>query len=324
MAAVTDLQAAPLLLSLLFRDHPKLALIQAIAWLDPLSLGQRLPDEDLEFDYDDEDELVVGLHVCRQCFPGVYSGANHLLMQGIPELDVKRYLCEGINAHLVTPLQTLEDLRYGPPLDCYGINPELVAECDQPSHPVYRSRAVLALLGVTVGDGTTIEDWSRGSAAADVIRYSLERCAAPVYQDVGALLAWLFSASGNSLVDWSRDEMWESGSSLPEWTPNDIDFVNEMSREADEMMASAIRGLDTLEQDAALRKVLVHHLKTVFKYIDKKGNTTHARAILSDDECATFAKRLVWPERDGECAASQADHDPRLLPLRDHPAPPAG
>src|SRR5579859_7977346 len=121
MAALNDLQTAPLLLSLLFGDDPRLALIQAIAWLDPLSLGERQPDEYIEFDYDAEDELTVGLHVCRQCFPGVYAGANQLLMRGVHAHEVKRYLCEGISAHLVTPVDHLEELRYGPPLDCYGI-----------------------------------------------------------------------------------------------------------------------------------------------------------------------------------------------------------
>ncbi|MHB8751612.1 MAG: hypothetical protein ACYDBJ_20785, partial [Aggregatilineales bacterium] len=116
MAAMNDLQTAPLLLSLLFGQDPRLALIQAVAWLDPVSLGQRQPEEYIEFDYDDEDELTIGLHICRQCFPGVYARANHLLMGGASEYEVKRYLCEGISAHLVTPVYYLEDLRYGPPL----------------------------------------------------------------------------------------------------------------------------------------------------------------------------------------------------------------
>ncbi|MHB8625532.1 MAG: hypothetical protein ACYDBJ_00645 [Aggregatilineales bacterium] len=324
MAAVTDLQIAPRLLLLLFGEDPRLTLIQATAWLDPLGLSHRPPDDDAEFNSDDEDALTVGLHVCRQCFPGIYAGANQLLLSGAREVAVKDFLCDGINAQLVTPLRDLEDLRYGPPLECFGIDLEQLADWEEPGHPIERINAIFALFGVTFTGRSMAGEWSRATCAAEVIRLSVENCTVPVYQDLFALLAWLFSASGNTLVDWSQEDLWESGAETADWTPEEVEFVNAMSQEACDLMASAYRGLDAFTQDAALSTMLARHLKTVFRQIDTKGKNAHARPHLSERECVALARGLVWPDGDGDRPSSEANADGSPVSVRDHPAPDPG
>jgi len=164
MAASAELNAVPLLLSWLMQNSPTLALLQAVAWFDPTSLHDPIGEMYIDFDYDAEDELSAGLHVCRACFPNLYAGANALLMQGWPERDLARFICEDISAQLVIPIDSLEALGYGPPLECYGVDPTLLAEVDEPEHLIYRSRAVYALFGLAIDGDEMDGEWSTCTA----------------------------------------------------------------------------------------------------------------------------------------------------------------
>ncbi len=303
MAAINDLQMAPLLLSTLFTDDPRLSLIQAIAWLDPASLEGNPPDEDVEFNYDGEDELTSALHVCRRCFPEVYAAANQLLLQGVSPQDVEHYLCTGINAHLVTPLDHLEDSRYGPPLECYGVDVTLLESADESEQPYTLFAPAFALFRITVGHDHPADVWQRAGIAATVLQHSLENRTAPPYEDLCALISWMFSISGNTLIDWSQEALWENGTELPDWTLDEIDFINDMTHEAHEMMDAVIRSKEALEDDTVLCNALERNLKHIFKTLDKKGKT-HARTHYSDAECTALAHCLTWPDRDGDSTAS--------------------
>ncbi len=323
MAALTDIQVAPMMLSLLFGNDSKQSLIQAIAWFDPMSLNESQTADD-NFDAYAEDEIMVGMYICRACFPAIYAGANALLMQNRSEREIERYLCEGISAHLVTSVDSLEEARYGPPLECYGIDATLLSEGDEPSHPMHRVTALFELFGISLNRTSQESTWSQAGTAALVLRLSLENHSGQIYQDLFLLLAWLFSASGNSLVDWSQDEMWESGVEMFCWTPEDIAFVNEMTREAQDIMASVWRGLTTLEQDTALHEAFICNLKSVYSQLARKGKKSDARTHFTDAECAALARRVKWPERNDNGITNQADHDAGVLSVRDHPAPPTG
>ena len=280
---------------------PTLTLLQAVAWFDPTSLHDPTGEAYIDFDYDAEEELTAGLYVCRACFPDLYAGANALLMQGWPERDVERFICEGINAQLVTPIESLEALRYGPPLECYGVDPTLLAEVDDPEHLLYRSRAVYALFGLAIETDEMDGEWSTAQLVADILHHSLKAQSASDYHNLNALLSWMFSASGNSLVDWSQEAMWESGAEYPDWSPEDIAFVNDMTREAQAIMSSAESGMALIENNSSLRKVLQRNIRTIYKQIERKEKK-HARTYLTDDECGALAYRLTWPERNGRDA----------------------
>jgi hypothetical protein len=322
MAPVADLHIAPLLLALLCGNDPKQALVQAIAWFDPASLSEPASDETIDFDYDAEDEMTVGLFICRQCFPTVYAGANGLLLHSAHERDVTRYLLHGINAHLLMPVQSLEDARYGPPLECCGIDAELLTEGDEPDHPMHRAKPLFALFGVSLTDTSSASRWSIATAAVHILRLSLEERPEAVYQDLFWLLGWLFSSSGNTLVDWSQDDLWESGAEMPEWTPEEVEFLNELALEARTIMASVWRGMDALEQNAPLHRALVRNINHLYRQFDKKGMKTNARFHVTDADCLALARRVIWPECDGDGADRSPDAATGVLSVRDHPAPP--
>jgi len=306
MAALTELHAAPLLLSRLMQSSPTLALLQAVAWFDPTSLHDPTGEAYIDFDYDAEDELTAGLHVCRACFPNLYASANALLMQGWPERDLARFICEGINAQLVTSIESLEALRYGPPLECYGVDPTLLAEVDEPEHLIYRSCAVYALFGLAIDSDEMDGEWSTARLVADILHHSLKAQSASDYHDLDALLSWMFSASGNSLVDWSQEAMWESGAEYPDWSLEDIAFENDMTSEAQDIMSAAEHGMALVESNLALSKALQRNIRTLYKQIERREKR-NARSYFTDDECGALARRLTWPERNGERAQCPPD-----------------
>jgi len=94
-------------------------------------------------------------------------------------------------------------------------------------------------------------------------------------------------------VDWSQEAMWESGAEYPDWSPEDIAFVNDMTREAQAIMGAAEGGMALVEDNAAVRKALQHNIQIVNKYIQKREKK-HARTYLTDDECGALAHRLAW------------------------------
>jgi hypothetical protein len=315
MATLNDLQTAPFLISLLGQNNPRLTLIQSIAWFDPLDLDPTFLDYPYDFDYNLDDLVTAGLVVCRQCFPADYVRAAHLLIQGTSEQELAHFLRDRINAHLVCPIQDLEDLRAGPPLECFGF--------DRNEAPGYEQKS-------TMQDGLQLlERIARvlpRSASLDVtdttriLSLSLANQQAPTYQDLKILLAWLTNTTGNTLADLSYEELMNGGIELPDWTPDNIEFVNEVATEAEQIITAVERALDSLEQDSALDAALTYNLQRIAQHASRNRKQGHDR-ILSEPECAALGQRLVWPERPGERAPDEADAHTDVLPLRHHSSP---
>ncbi len=219
MAALADLQAAPLLLSALMSDDPRLQLVNAIAWLDPARLTERESDPRyIDFDYDAEDDLSVGLYICRECFPAVYAGAVQLQWQGVDERAIGRYLMQGINPQLTVPVQSLDELRYGPPVAFCGVSLPVQEPEDIDQLPYDQLLPVFALFGLSVDEDRSDDVEQAAYAAARVLVESLNARAESVYQDLANLLTWMFSMSGNTAVDYTAEAFWENGYETAEWS----------------------------------------------------------------------------------------------------------
>jgi len=177
---------------------------------------------------------------------------------------------------------------------------------DDPEHLIYRSRAVYALFGLAINSDEMDGEWSTARLVADILHHSLKAQSASDYHDLSALLSWMFSASGNSLVDWSQEAMWESGAEYPDWSLEDIAFVNDMTREAEVIMGAAESGMALVESNPTLNKALQRNIRTIYKQIERREKK-HARTYLTDDECGALTCRLAWPKCDGEHAHGTSD-----------------
>ena len=303
MAALTDLQVAPLLLSALMSDDPRLQLVNAIAWLDPARLTERESDpHDIDFDYDAEDDVSVGLYICRECFPAVYAGAVQLQWQGLDERAIGRYLLHGINAQLVVPVQSLDELRYGPPVAFCGVSLPMFEPEDTDQFSYDQLLPLFALFGLSADEDRPDAVEQAAYAAARVLIESLTARAEPIYQDLAHLLTWLFSTSGNTAVDYTAEVFWENGYDTAEWSPADIALINEINGEAQALIASALNAVQALDEDNALRQAFSRNVKAVLNAVRKtlkKGNPDHARTRHTNGavDPAAFIRHARWPDR---------------------------
>ena len=133
------------------------------------------------------------------------------------------------------------------------------------------------------------------------IARSLHEQADPALQQVGWLFGWLFSCTGNSLVD-ATDEMLSELQPLA-WDPEDIAFAIEMIEEANGIMRDAMAGLEILKTTPDLRAALERHIATLSRELKQKGKL---------DEQSI---RLEWTGLGGG-AERTAVADPELLLVR--------
>ncbi|MBW7880997.1 MAG: hypothetical protein H3C32_17010, partial [Anaerolineae bacterium] len=201
------------------------------------------------------------------------------------ELD--RLICSSISAKGI-PLDDLCMMSWGIPLYAYGA--ELTVSEFYAAHPDLLT--ILALFGVEVPDdvGEQVDVPERAYDIGRALALNLHAQDDPALRQVGWLLGWLFSSTGNSLVDCS-DEALADIEPLS-WASDDVAFAVEMIEEANDIMADAMAGLQQLLAVPPLLAALQRNIMLV----QKKGNR---------DE---HLSHLEWPRtQDGADRTAVAD-----------------
>ena len=260
------------LLATAMLDDPLLALANAVAWLDPL---WETSDDDL---YDEGDGVGMALCITRSAFPDIYAGAVERIRSGASEKELDSFICGAISQRGIS-LDNMEFLGYGIPLTACGI------ELSDPD--LYAARADLLplvdLFGIHPEPGHyNMEVPDCAYTAGRIIADSLVQQTDERLQQVGWALAWLFSCSGNTLIDFDDESMAE----IPplSWDENDLAFAIELIEEADSIMADVTAGLTLLEANPVLFAALKANIQRTYKTIAKqKGKQDEPRI------------RLEWP-----------------------------
>lgn len=275
------------------RDDSFLLLANAVAWLDPL---WTLDAYDMELE---EDGLGIALVVARRAFPDIYAGAVERIRAGESEAALDRFICREITRRGI-PLDTLESMSYGIPLDAAGAlleDPDFYRQ-----HPDVLP--ILALFGIDPErEMYTVEvpdaAYKAGCAAADsLLKQPDER-----WRQVGWTLSWLYSCSGNSVVDLD----YESMSDIPplSWEAEDVAFAIELIEEATGIMADVSAGLSWLQNTPTALAQLGDNVRRIFRKMKSmKGKAGDDPRI-----------RLEWTpvgDRDGGTTFA----DPEFLQLR--------
>jgi hypothetical protein len=280
------------LLAAALLDDPLLALANAVCWLDPL---WEFADDDV---YEEDDGVGLALCITRGAFPDIYAGAVERIRSGASEKELDTFICGEISAKGI-PLDNLEFLGYGIPLTACGI------ELSDPD--LYAARPdllpLVELFGIRPEPGHyNVEVPDCAYTAGRIIADSLVKQADERLQQVGWALAWLFSCSGNSLVDFDDESLAE----IPPltWDADDLAFAIELIEEADGIVQDVNAGLERLESSPDLLAALSAHVKHIYKAISRqKGKKDEPRI------------RLEWPPLDaGGDGAAVAD--PELLLVR--------
>jgi hypothetical protein len=280
------------LLAAALLDDPLLALANAVCWLDPL---WEFADDDV---YEEDDGVGLALCITRGAFPDIYAGAVERIRSGASYNDLDSFICGAISQRGI-PLDNLEFMGYGIPLTACGI--------DLSDPELYAARPDLLplvdLFGIRPEPGHyNVEVPDCAYTAGQIIADSLVKQADERLQPVGWALAWLFSCSGNSLIDFDD----ESLSEIPPltWDEDDLAFAVDLIAEADGMMQDVNAGLKLLEENPTLFSVLEANVRRTYKAIARRKGKNHEPRI-----------RLEWPPLDtgGDGAAVV---DPELLLVR--------
>lgn len=269
-----------------------LLLASTVAVLDPF-----WDDFEDEIDYE-TDPLTIALQVTRGAFPDLYADAIERMRAGAPYAELDRLLCRGISAKGI-PIDDLETIGWGIPLVALGV------ELEDPEFYAVHSDLlpILAPFGVEIPEGETYRiDVPEGIyQVGSAIAHSLHEQTDLALQQVGWLLGWLFSCTGNSLVDYS-DEMLGEIQPLS-WSKEDIAFAVEMIEEANGILRDAMAGLDILKTIPDLMAVLECHVTTLSRELKQKGKLNEQSI------------RLEWAGVDGG-AERAAVADPEFLLVR--------
>jgi|GEM_PF-1704290 len=321
MIAATELQTLPSFLMGAMQDDTRLSLAHAAAWLDPLRLLDPDLVEEAYYDgiyEDDQDALMLyAFSVARRCVPEAYCSMVAELRSDLSFSQVEASFCKGIReVYPYLELESLYDMVYGVPLPFVGL--EVTSSEFPGEHPDYA--AVLA----RVFDLEIVEipatRWRGATSAISEARLELVQPAARYlikllialdrqpFADLAFLLMYLFSCTGNSLLDFSTDEYWDAGFEPLGWYADMLQTANEACREMVIVLDAAERAMQLLSED----EEIVNALKTTIAVLKA------AERIEDGDEPIA----LQWPERHwagslGSGASGDTDPELALAFLRD-------
>ena len=305
------------------QSDPLLALINAVVWLDPLW------DNDGEDEYDGDD-LGRALEITRHSFTDVYAGAISLLRAGAHESEIDGYICREIEQKGI-PLESIEFMGAGIPLEAAGVilkNPYL-----------YSDHAglvpIVELFGIHVdgneGDEEEDEEMYRddddefedsdvfipqgahevGRAIASSLA-NLDEQDNPEWDRVGWLMQWLFSCSGNTLIDCTLNDLMNM--EPMGWNRDDVDLATEMIAEVNPIMISVRMGIELLQNCPDMMQTLARNIARVTRALKKEKDDSNGSSR-SRTESLSSRLRLEWTAPLASDSGETVD-DPELLQLR--------
>lgn len=239
-------------------SDPLLLLASAVATFDP---HWNSFDEE---DYDD-DPLNIALRVTRGAFPDVYAAAVERLRSGAPSAELNRLICGAITAKGI-PLDDLYSMGWGIPLPACGV--DLLEPEFYETHPDLLPLLSLFDIGLPDDEYGSVEVPPDAYDVGRALALSLHEQADPAINQVGSLLGWLFSCTGNSLVDCT-DEVLADLDPLS-WSRDDVEFAIEMIAEADEIINDAMLGLRRLQESPEFFTALQQNV-TCLRHDNGKG-----------------------------------------------------
>lgn len=246
------------LLATVMLDDPLFCLANSVAWLDPL---WNKSDDDV---YEEGDGVGMALSITRSAFPDIYAGAVQRIRCHASDIDLDRFICGEISQRGI-PLDNLEAMGYGIPLTACGI--------DLSDSDLYTTRLdllpLVELFGIDAEAGPYSVDVPECAYnAGQIIADSLVKQEDEGLKQLGWTIAWLFSCSGNSLVDCTDEALMD----MPplSWDEDDLAFAVELIEEAEGMMQDVASGLKLLEDRPRLMEALSHNIKRVYKVMAKR------------------------------------------------------
>ncbi len=256
-------------LALALTGDPLLLLASAVATFDPFWAAFD------ETDIDDEtDPLQIALQVTRGAFPDIYAEAVERLRAGASYAELDRLLCTAITAKGI-PLDDLDSIGWGIPLNAVGVDLE-----DPEFYAVHSDLfPILAPFGIAIPEGETysVDVPECVYAAGRAVAASLTDHPDSALRQVGWAFAWIFSCSGNSLIDDTAESLAE----IPplSWSAEDVAFAIELVEEADGILRDVQTGIETLKASPDLMAALERNVAHLYRELKKKGKLNERKRL---------------------------------------------
>ena len=303
-------------------QDPQTLLALTVAWLDPLAILKDhdvLADEDLiDFHYAG-DTIGEGLYVTRNCFPDIYARAISQVREGREIREVLDFIDDEIERQTNIPTSQYDTghaYAYGIPVPWYGF------DMDDPDFRRHYKEEwhLIQLFGgeIEVDEGNSIMTPmnlpDNIGLIAYVLRWSLfDYRHSPLHETLMNAIAYVFSCSGNSSVDYSHSVGCEF--QPLQWTPEDVEFAQIICQEAEAIMSSAHVGLANAYDPAiqrTLRKKIDHASQCVQTRLDK-GMPIHDDTFINPETPNPF--NLRWDDLRAS-PESDPESDPAELSVR--------
>lgn len=293
MNALTEMYGE---LAIALTGDPLLLMASAVAAFDPF--WNTFDADDIDYDCD---LLQIALQVTRGAFPDIYAEAIEQLRAGDSYSDMDQLLCKAITAKGI-PLDDLDSIGWGVPLSAVGVDLE-----DPEFYAVHNDLLpLLAPFGIAIPEGAvySVDVPECVYFAGRGIAVSLTDHTDPALRQVGWAFAWMFSCTGNSLIDQTNETLAE----IPplSWSAGDVAFAIELIEEAEGILRDVLAGIETLKASPELRAAVDRNIAHLYRELKKKGKL---------DE----HNRLCWTSTGSGANGTTVD-DPVVLQLRDHAA----
>ena len=301
-------------------QDPTTLLALTVAWIDPLAILKDqaiLQEEELSDYYYSGNRVGESIYVTRNCFPDIYASAINKLRKGVSSPDVLSFIDTEIEKQTGIPVTEFEEgyaYAFGIPMQWYGFDmndPEFQDNREDEWH-------LASLFGISL-ETDPEKDYLKDLKGSDdiwAVAYTL-KCSlweyrhSPLHETLMNAIAYVFACSGNSSVDAS----YIIGAEFYplQWTPDDVAYASLISREATEIMQSAVIGLSNV-YDPAIADCLRQKIKVAsqqIKHLKDKGEDI--RDIITDDTPNPF--NIRWDDLRASLD-DQTESDVTKLPLR--------
>lgn len=241
-------------------EHPRLAIGRAQIWLLTDVMASNGENEAVEY------PVQCGMYAYFQiCTPEERMAIMRAFWSGADEWQLYARLLEGLNAYLVEPLTELEEVNWGPPVhslaygdDVFGMMEAMVA-----------GQEIINMTGIELPNAPGSEEKNTGLRVIRRLVESLDtEDRESAHFEVGSALSWLYSISGNSVIDFDEEALQEIrgfSSQYMDWSKETIAYLNEMNLEAREIFDAAQIGMELLLTDEAWREALLTNLRMARK-----------------------------------------------------------
>lgn len=241
-----------MLLSSIHAD-PVLSLAYTASMFDPLWAD----DDNFASPDTENDVLYFALHMLRKAFADVYLETLQAMQANASYERLETLICTAMQAKGI-PLEQLEWFGYGIPLPSYG----MVWDDDTFTSAYPEAVNVLVALGVNPQEDAPKDSYTRADQLADELLTREETH----WRQIGWMLKWLFSCSGNSAVDYDYETMSEF--QPLSWDADDVAFALDIIQEAEEIMADALAGLAFLTEHPELLPDLKNKLQKGISHVE--------------------------------------------------------